>query len=111
MVVHLRLKNKNNRNNKGKTMNANETLLTIPLGFTARDRISGIQGTAIARTQWLNGCWRIMIQPRQLKDGRPVDSCSFDYQQVELIEVGQEAPTEKPKGPGGPMPEPSQGFE
>lgn len=55
------------------------------LGDDVRDSITGLTGCVIAKTEWLNGCWRITVQPRELKDGKPVDSCVFDVEQLEIV--------------------------
>ena len=71
--------------------------LAVTLGCEAKDTISGFTGIAIAVTEWLNGCVRITIAPRELKDGRPIDSGTFDIEQVEYVGPGVEA-TRKPTG-------------
>lgn len=44
----------------------------IQLGDIARDTVTGYQGTVIARTEWLNGCWRLTLQSNTLdKEGKP----------------------------------------
>lgn len=58
---------------------------TVHLGDEAKDTITGLTGVVVAITTWLNGCQRISIQPRELKDGRPVDNCVFDIEQVEVL--------------------------
>jgi hypothetical protein len=76
----------------------------IKLGKTYQDKISGFEGVAVARTDWLYGCVRITLQPKKLHDGKPVDSSTFDEPQ--LVEVAEE-PIKAPKGSrGGPRSEP-----
>lgn len=67
------------------------------LGSKVRDTITGLEGTVVAKTEWMNGCWRITIQPNQLKDGKPVDSTTFDVEQLELIKAST-AKEAKPHG-------------
>ena len=45
----------------------------IKLGSKVRDSITGLEGIATARTEYLYGCVRITITPTELKDGKPVD--------------------------------------
>jgi len=71
----------------------------ITLGCKARDTISGFNGTVIAITNWLNGCVRITIAPNELKDGRRIESDTFDVEQVELVEA---APPRTNVPTGGP---------
>lgn len=82
------------------------------LGCKARDVITGFTGTVIAKTEWLNGCVRVMIQPNDLKDGKPIEAHTFDVQQVEVLDEKrhpQVMPAEKK--PGGPKPEPSRSAD
>ena len=59
---------------------------TIRLGDVAKDSITGYSGVVVAITEWLNGCQRITIQTRELKDGKPVESVTFDAEQIEVVE-------------------------
>ena len=59
------------------------------LGDTVKDTISGFSGVVVARTEWLNGCIRICVQPKALHDGKPIDNHTFDLEQLELVERAQ----------------------
>lgn len=75
----------------------------IQLGDLVRDSITGFHGIVIARTEWLNGCWRIVVQPQELRDGKPIDALTFDVEQLELLEArGHRSKKET----GGPWPDP-----
>lgn len=73
----------------------------IALGSKVKDRITGVEGIVVGRTEWLNGCVRIIIQPQELKDGRPVDPCTIDEPDLIVLEgppaAGQ--PVEDKHGP------------
>jgi hypothetical protein len=56
--------------------------MAIQLGQEVRDTISGFEGVVIAVTNWLYGCRRITVQPRDMKDGKPIESCTFDEPQL-----------------------------
>lgn len=59
----------------------------ITLGDRVKDRISGFQGIAIARTTWLHNCTRIVVQPETLnKEGKPAEDLAFDEAQLEVIQ-------------------------
>jgi hypothetical protein len=61
----------------------------LTLGDIATDTITGFKGVVIARTEWLNGCRRYKLQPKELKkDGTPKDSSTFDEQQIALSKSG-----------------------
>jgi len=57
----------------------------INLGDTAKDTITGFKGIVVAETNWLNGCRRLTIQSKEMKDGRPVDAVTIDVEQLELV--------------------------
>lgn len=57
----------------------------INVGDRVRDRITGMMGIVIARTEWRYGCIRLTVQPGELKDGRPVDGYQLDEPQCEVV--------------------------
>jgi len=57
----------------------------VKLGDTVTDAVTGLIGTAVAITEYLNGCVRVQVQPPLDKDGKMVDVCSFDAEQLEVI--------------------------
>lgn len=81
----------------------------ITLGDRVKDRISGFQGIAIARTTWLHNCTRIVVQPESLtKEHKPSEDMAFDEAQLEVVKAGvhvatvaRPSPIETP-GTGGP---------
>lgn len=81
----------------------------IKLGCLARDTISGFTGIVIAITDWLNGCRRITIQPKELKDGKPIESHTFDVEQVELVKP--EPAKAAQKSVGGPSISPARAAD
>ena len=73
------------------------------LGAKTRDKLTGIEGTIVAITDWLNGCRRVTIQPYGTKDNKALPTHSADEPDLEAI---KEPPKVKaPKRIGGPMPE------
>lgn len=74
----------------------------IELGDIARDTITGFQGVVVATHKWIHGCERLSIQPRELKDGKPIESATFDRPQLELI---SKAAAKTTGNTGGPRPE------
>jgi hypothetical protein len=84
----------------------------IQLGCTAKDKITGFTGVVTAKTQWLNGCVRVSLQPRELKDGKPIDSQTFDVEQVEVVDANHYAEPAPPmRAVGGPKPEPTRNAD
>jgi hypothetical protein len=79
--------------------------MTIKLGDKAKDTITGLTGTVIARYEFLNGCVQLRIQPNEVKDGKPVEGSTFDIEQMELVKAAT-APR-KLAAVGGPHDEPA----
>jgi hypothetical protein len=80
-------------------------MASIKLGDVARDTITGFEGVVIGDTKWLHGCRRLTLQPRELKDGKPIDPLSFDEPQLVLVGTRIAAGT---SDTGGPRPEPAR---
>lgn len=77
----------------------------INLGDVAKDTITGFTGVVVAETKWLHGCVRLTLQPKELKDGKPIEGLTFDEPQLELISTKSAKGTSKT---GGPRPEPAR---
>lgn len=58
----------------------------IRLGDKVRDRVSGWEGIAVARYQYLNGCVRYSVAGAD-KESKP-DEYVFDTQQLEVVVEG-----------------------
>ena len=85
--------------------------MTAPkLGDRARDRVTGLVGIVTATTQWISGCNRVLIQPEQLHDGKPIEGTWVDDDMAELVDEAAITPTTQQalKTPaGGPQADPS----
>lgn len=88
--------------------------MRINLGDVARDKITGFQGIVVARTKWLRNCDRLTIQPRELHDGKPIESQTFDEPDLAFVEHSEvceceQQPAEVVSGKtGGPRSEPTR---
>ena len=81
----------------------------VELGNVVRDRITGLQGMAVARTEWLHGCVRITIQPPGLTaDGAPRQSETVDEAQLDPLGLAEATRIMSASLPGGPRSEPIQ---
>ena len=72
----------------------------VKLGQTVKDLVSGFKGVVIARTEWLNGCTRICVQPKVNEKGELPDAKDFDEPQLRAMRI-----VAVPRGPidtGGP---------
>lgn len=74
----------------------------IKLGTKVRDKVTGVTGIAIARTEWLNGCARIVVQPQEVKDGKPVESTCVDEPQIEVVDDDHVLTKGRVTNTGGP---------
>ncbi len=64
----------------------------IKLGDKVRCNITGLIGTAVARTEFINGCIQYEVLPRMRKDQKIPEGISIDQQSLEVIK-----PKPKPK--------------
>ena len=71
----------------------------IKCGDFAKDSITGFEGVAIARTEWLNGCARITLQPKALHEGKPVEAQTFDELQLDVVTKNDFKPNRETGGP------------
>ena len=81
----------------------------MKLGDRVQDTISGFKGILVCDAMWLNGCRRVTVQPEELKDGLPIESRTFDVEQLKLVKaniaVGPKPVAERT---GGPHDEPAR---
>lgn len=57
----------------------------VKVGDKVKDKITGFTGIAIAKTEWLYGCMRVVVQSEKIgKDDKLVDF-TFDEPQLEVI--------------------------
>jgi hypothetical protein len=72
----------------------NEVVMTetVQIGDKVRDNITGLEGIAICRSVWINGCVRIVVQPQDVKDGKPVESTCLDEPQLTVLQRRAIAP-------------------
>jgi hypothetical protein len=57
------------------------------LGQKLRDRVTGFEGIATSKVEYLNGCVQFCIKP-PMKDGKIVEGEYFDQQQLEFVDEG-----------------------
>lgn len=77
--------------------------MAVQLGKSYRDIITGYEGIAVSRTEFLNGCVRVAIQAPGVYEGKPYESYVVDEPQL------TELPTSLIPGGdmGGPQDTPS----
>jgi len=61
----------------------------IKLGQEVKDKITEFSGIAESITEFIYGCRRVNVIPRELgKDGKPKEGSMFDEPQLEIIGEG-----------------------
>jgi hypothetical protein len=72
----------------------------IELGKELRDKVTGVKGIAVSRTEFINGCVRYTIQPKPLKkDGSIPAELWFDEKQLEVVGSGIKMEQKRTGGP------------
>lgn len=83
--------------------------LDAALGQTLRDRLTGLEGTAASRIEFLTGCTQFgLAQPGLTADGNTKEWRYFDWQRLEVAEnidnpwaqTRQSEATRRADGPG-----------
>jgi len=72
---------------------------TVTMGDKVTDNLTGFKGVAVGRFTFLNGCIRIEVASKTLKDGKPVEPEVFDEQRL-TGKISEQKP-------GGPRPGPT----
>lgn len=82
----------------------------IELGDKVKDKFTPLKGMAVAITHYIYGCTQILIQPRELHEGVPVDAIWIDAPQLELVKKKRKEIKKMPKVPphGGIRSHPKQ---
>ncbi len=79
----------------------------VQLGSKVRDQISGFTGIATGRATYLFGCVRVLVEPQELKDGKPIESQWIDEQRLKVLkEGGIETSPDSSAESGGPQNDP-----
>ena len=73
----------------------------IKLGDKVSHIYSGFTGRVVAKTEWINGCFRFTVQPKATKDGVLPEANSFDEMELKLIETNKH---KRQTETGGPRP-------
>jgi hypothetical protein len=73
----------------------------IKLGDKIKDTITGLEGIAIAKIEFLNGCVQYEIQPPVDKEGKMIESEYVDSQQIEKVKEPKPPKVKKAKTGGG----------
>ena len=75
--------------------------MAIGLGQKVRDAVTGFEGIAISRVEYLNGCVQYCVKPRVGQENKMPDGEYIDSQQLEVVEAMDEViarPVVEPTG-------------
>lgn len=77
----------------------------VNLGDEVKDIVTGFKGIATGRSQWLQGCDHILVQPPVNKKGEARDGKWFDEPQCKVLKRAKVKPTLtlRQRKTGGPM--------
>jgi hypothetical protein len=73
---------------------------TIPLCERVKDSLTGFTGITVGYFFYINGCIHVLVQPTELKDGKPIEDQNFDEGRLEW--KGKLVETQADRG--GPVP-------
>ena len=71
------------------------------LGKTVKDKVTGFQGVATAKVEYINGCVQYCVKPKMTEEGKMPDGEYIDVQQLEM--VANEPVAVEPSTTGGPQ--------
>ncbi len=73
------------------------------LGDLVKHKLSSFEGTVTGRAVYLYGCVQVLVNPGEVKDGKPVDSTWFDEDSMDVVEEGAaQRPASADTRKGGP---------
>lgn len=72
------------------------------LGKKMRDKVTGYEGIAVAKIQYLNGCVQYCVKPTVSEDGKMPEGEYIDIHQLDIVDDGVNV---KPSETGGPQPD------
>lgn len=75
----------------------------IELGQKVRDTVTGFEGIAVSRLEYLNGCVQYLVKPKVGDDGKLPEGEWIDAQQVEVVDGGIFGRVKR-AATGGPVP-------
>ncbi|MCK4446978.1 MAG: hypothetical protein KAW56_07845 [Candidatus Marinimicrobia bacterium] len=78
--------------------------MMIKIGDMVEDTVTGFRGMAVAKIIYMTGCVQFEIQPKGLKDGRPIKSMWIDEKTLINKETGMKEINFEPTGGSGHVP-------
>jgi len=75
----------------------------MKLGSRVKDQVTGFQGIAVARCEYLNGCIQFEVKSENLHEGQPISGQWIDADQLTLMHISPLTVLERAEPPGGPQ--------
>lgn len=66
--------------------------IVIKLGNVVRDAVTGFEGVATAKVEYINGCTQYCVTPKST-DGKMPDAVYLDHQRLEFVSNGIALPS------------------
>ena len=73
--------------------------MEIQLGNKVRDKITGFEGTATAKVEYINGCVQYCVKPKVKEDGSMSEVEYIDIAELEVVDEGIEVEANPTGGP------------
>ena len=62
--------------------------MEIELGNKVRDKVTGFEGIATAKIEYINGCIQFCVKPKVKEDGKMPDGEYIDVDELEIVDKG-----------------------
>jgi len=73
--------------------------MKIKLGNKVRDKVTGFEGIATAKVEYINRCVQFCVKPPVGKDGKMPDGEYIDIDELEIVDEGIVIKTKPTGGP------------
>lgn len=75
----------------------------IKLGNKVRDKVTGFEGIATAKVEYITGCDQYCVNPGVGKDGEIREGVYIDVMRLEVVDQGISIEVSATAKPGGPQ--------
>ena len=73
-------------------------MITIELGDKVRDRVSGLEGIAVTKLEYMNGCIQYSVTAKIKKGETEITTWNIDQEQIEVMSQKKVKVKRKPSG-------------
>lgn len=90
-------------------MEINPNPNNVGLGDEVEDLVSGFKGVVVCLSQWINGCVRVVVQPKVDEKGAMLEAQHFDAPTLKVLKRKKVDMPEETRKTGGSKPAFSRG--